>query len=520
MLSIRVGIAVRALLSALALAAVAEDGLSQGCPACSGSACGRWEAPFDWAITVCPGDPGCPPSPCSANLGALTHAVLLVLDTTPVQWRVLFWDEIVSGGTIQSWYVWDPASPSVLQQGVSSSLASIIFCGGHSRTRDRRIVVGGGTEWTYSSPPGPCPNGFQGEEAAYIYDPLGVAPPGEGPGLWTLLSPMVKKHYYPSTVQFTNDQVGILAGDAGPIPPGALPGTTFEVYDPNVPVPALVGSFSYSTVPQCPMTYPNATVLPSTNPGQFSETLFVSVPYHTAWPCGGTTTAINSQRANIPLTGGFGGTTWLAGPTPATEQARADCPAVTLVDLTVTPPSIEVVIGGGKEDPFSVIAPYDSVERVVNPHLGTGWTQLPDLVNARFNHDFIVLPGKILLALGGETLVGGVVTPVFVPEILDLNSPTCWQALAPHTDDPRGYHSFAMGLPDGRVLHGGGQRFLLFNYSDARVFNPPNLFAGPRATIRSAPRDWFYGQVVTVLVDPVPPGGISSFELIRPDSVT
>jgi len=110
-------------------------------------------------------------------------------------------------------------------------------------------------------------------------------------------------------------------------------------------------------------------------------------------------------------------------------------------------------------------------------------------------------------------------TPAFQPEILDLTNLTAgWSLLAPH-QAPREYHSFALLLLDGRVLHGGGQRSSTGPYYHAEIFSPPNLFAGPRPVIQTAALDAQYGSTFTVNMAVIPPGGVS-FELIRPGSMT
>ncbi|HET6203636.1 MAG TPA: galactose oxidase early set domain-containing protein [Planctomycetota bacterium] len=144
------------------------------------------------------------------------------------------------------------------------------------------------------------------------------------------------------------------------------------------------------------------------------------------------------------------------------------------------------------------------------------------MTNARYSANAVLLPGRMLLIVGGRNTA---VLPngyVLDPELLDLENPTAtWQVLAPHSQG-RAYHSFALLLPDGRVLVGGGQRLnQTLPYYHAQIFSPPNLFAGPRPMISpGTDRDVTYGGTLTVRMSTVPPAGIGSFELIRPGSVT
>ena len=81
------------------------------------------------------------------------------------------------------------------------------------------------------------------------------------------------------------------------------------------------------------------------------------------------------------------------------------------------------------------------------------WTYIAPMHFARMDFNAVILPDGKIFVVGGRTNFAP--TAVFyTPEIFDPQSLT-WTTVAPH-QVPRGYHSTAILLPDGRVLSGGG----------------------------------------------------------------
>jgi hypothetical protein len=100
--------------------------------------------------------------------------------------------------------------------------------------------------------------------------------------------------------------------------------------------------------------------------------------------------------------------------------------------------------------------------------------------------------------LGGTSL--GFNDPAGSVHAAEVWNPTTgvWTALASNTVT-RMYHSTAVLLPDGRVLHtGSGEGQKEVNQRNAEIFSPPYLFKGSRPTISDAPSSVSYGETFKV----------------------
>lgn len=114
------------------------------------------------------------------------------------------------------------------------------------------------------------------------------------------------------------------------------------------------------------------------------------------------------------------------------------------------------------------------------------WQPLAPLPQKRRNLNTVILPDGTLLTVGGNSL-DKYDQPQLESLLYDPQTDQ-WTPMASQAD-PRGYHSTALLLPDGRVWSAGDDGpFSGGNSTDTyEIFSPPYLFRGPRPTITSAP---------------------------------
>lgn len=134
----------------------------------------------------------------------------------------------------------------------------------------------------------------------------------------------------------------------------------------------------------------------------------------------------------------------------------------------------------------------------------------------------VLVPNGEVIVFGGNTSgrkfndTGSILTP-------EIWNPTTrrWRPAA-DASVPRNYHSFALLLPDGRILSGGGG--LAGNsadHRDAQIYTPPNLF-NPDGSLASRPRldtaPLKIGVATTFTVSGTP--GMKKFSFIKLSAMT
>jgi len=67
-------------------------------------------------------------------------------DDPPEEWRVLIFDTGHFEQKTQPWYLWNPATPGVLERG-EPDVPNVLFCSGHLMLSDGRAFVAGGQLW-------------------------------------------------------------------------------------------------------------------------------------------------------------------------------------------------------------------------------------------------------------------------------------------------------------------------------------------------------------------------------------
>ena len=130
-----------------------------------------------------------------------------------------------------------------------------------------------------------------------------------------------------------------------------------------------------------------------------------------------------------------------------------------------------------------------------SPH----WEWTGSMAFRRRHLNATVLPtGEVLVTSGSSgTGFNDNKLAVHAAEIWNPNPPGTWRILASNTVN-RTYHSTSILLPDGRILHAGGEAGKLAPSRGAELFSPPYLFKGPRPTITSAPQQVGYGSSFSV----------------------
>jgi hypothetical protein len=146
-----------------------------------------------------------------------------------------------------------------------------------------------------------------------------------------------------------------------------------------------------------------------------------------------------------------------------------------------------------------------------SPH----WQWAESLRDKRVNASSVLLPDGKLLALSGNSS-HQFDRPVLNVELFDPDT-GMWEMMAPMTV-PRGYHSTALLLPDGRVLSSGTTPYGFWELR-MEVYWPSYLFRGARPEIEQVPKSIAYGQPFEVSYQ-CPEGEIRSVVLMRPGAMT
>jgi galactose oxidase-like protein/Big-like domain-containing protein len=214
---------------------------------------------------------------------------------------------------------------------------------------------------------------------------------------------------------------------------------------------------------------------------------------------------VQSRWFNVDGTGVGGGRgSWSAGPTHIFGFNR-DYGSAVMYDAG----RILVVGGGGNAswptpDPKAAL-PTATAEIINLNTASPTWQSTGSMANRRRHMNATILPDGQVLATGG-TRGGGFVdiNEGDAVKAAELWSPKTgnWTTLASN-NKMRVYHSVAMLLPNGTVLHGSSGDAMADGLPvpperNHEIFSPPYLFKGARPTITSAPASVSHGQVFSV----------------------
>ena len=579
----------------IVVAVASAWGQADPCPTGMEPACaGQWSTPIDlWVSTppqaACSSCPtqlpecACCNSPTSGPCREVAHTVLLhpvVLPGGAQQESILFW-RVGPQRPEQAW-VWAPGIGSVWTVEVFAPTAGppglgrcgVIFCGGHSRLPDGRIVVVDGTMTCtlQLSAPARCPpdafndyscadNGPRGTREAWLFDPGQLAGLPISGNPWTRLNDLNERRWYPGVMTMANGDILVAGGQvAGAFctgipctqPGGPVQGTPLwadssevlswnggafnplttqwqfsPLVNPGLPAPDSFGLYSHLFLLRNPSTSADVFVASHDEP-----------PYSPANP------------ANWA---------WVYSRTNANDTAASDSPLFERSDGTaVAVPGFvdRFALVGGKRvqgpPPFDYYFGMSDVEDISSPQqAGATWfsslsSTYGDLNQRRLLNHTVILPDGTLLTVGGmdqeyRWAAGLPFVPLYHAELLDPSVPGAQWRLMAQAAHRRPYHAGAILLADGRVLVTGGEfynpssgnsttGYVLFPNlfeSDAEIYSPPYLFKGPRPSLLSSPTNPIAyttpgNPPSTFQVEVMWPVGtaVDRFVLMRPGSAT
>lgn len=181
---------------------------------------------------------------------------------------------------------------------------------------------------------------------------------------------------------------------------------------------------------------------------------------------------------------------------------------------------VVLTIGGGNVGSQGGFTAASEAESVDLNAAAPQWRRVAPMANPRRHHNATLLPDKTVLVTGGQRegynehpIEEAGVRPA---ELYDPASER-WSTLS-SLKVPRGYHSTATLLPDGRVLVAGTGNGAAEDQYNAQIFSPPYLFKGPRPQIVSAPKSVNWDEEFAVETPHAP--RIGSVRLIRLGSTT
>jgi hypothetical protein len=366
--------------------------------------------------------------------------------------------QLLPNGKVLSWG--KAGTPSVWDPSsgdfVSVPSPALLFCAGHSFLPDGRLLVTGGHI-----------TNNHGLPAATIFD--------YETNSWSVEQAMAQGRWYPTSTTLPNGEALQLAGDDED---GNLVKTP-EVWLTGGGWRRLTGAVI--GIPD----YPRAFVAPN---GQ----VFVAGP---------------SASTRFFTTAGTGSST--AGPTSSGYRDYGSA-------VMYSPGKILIMGGGGSDSSSS---PKATAEVIDLNQASPSWRTVAPMHYARRHLNATLLPTGEVLVLGG-TSGAGFNNPSGAVHAAEVWNPTTeqWTTLASNTI-LRIYHSTALLLPDGRVIHtGSGDGGSGPDEKNAEIFSPPYLFKGARPTITSAPSAVGYDEDFNVST---PDGAsIAKVSLIRLGSVT
>jgi hypothetical protein len=372
--------------------------------------------------------------------------------------KIFAWGKKDVADTMGMPRIWDPSagSPNGLPQ--IQGVDDMLFCAGHTLMPDGRLMVNGGHHMDAA-----------GIKTTYFFSPDGA--PQKGPD-------MAHGRWYPTLTVLEDGRVLTMAGR--------------NAAKQVVRTPEIWENGAWHELPGAGMLeipyYPRNFVDPK------NGLVFYAGE------------RIQSRWFNVDGTGAGGGRgSWTSsGPTHLYGFNREYGSAV-MYDAG----KILVVGGGGHsgwESPdASDNVPTATAETIDLNQSSPTWQSTGSMANRRRHMNATILPDGQVLATGG-TRGGGFVdfSEANAVKAAEVWNPSTgdWTTLAGNSK-VRVYHSVALLLPDGTVLHGASGDAMADGVPvpperNHEIFQPPYLFKGVRPTISSAPATVGYGAIFSV----------------------
>jgi hypothetical protein len=368
-------------------------------------------------------------------------------------------------------YLWDPSKgdgrrafeavpPPVvdLPDGTGQPRPAPFFCAGHAYLPNGMVAVFGGNH-------GHAPGAVHGTRLALVFDPWQER--------WYRQQDLAVERWYPSTVTGADGRQIIVSGIVtGPEVPDAVTDVIERFPAPNHPVP-----IDRADRPQ----------------GWSAEQLAVTAPTATTYPH-----LFSLRDGNLYAFGRGADEQWafdFAAGTRETLPPRPDGvtrnygSAVPLPGGTAGPDSV-LILGGDRNDPNT----YE--------FSGGSWTTQQPRAFGRTQDDTLLMPDGTLLTVNGAFDIrnygNGELNPnadLKYRQVEIRDEAGNWR-LGPAQRLPRGYHSNAVLLPDGRVMVTGDELQQLANDANigddmngtVEIYEPWYLHQGPRPRLDRAPR--------------------------------
>jgi hypothetical protein len=368
--------------------------------------------------------------------------------------------------------VWDPTSDTF----TSVTTPWDAFCAGHAALADGRLLVAGGTTGYDSA----GSDRFLGSRRAYVFDP--------GSESYTRVGNMGNARWYPTLLTLGDGSILTVAGQGAD---GELThtwqrfaGTTWTT---NQPPPTRDDTQG----PQGWPMYPGLHLLADGR-----------VFWSGAHTFGGAPAAAGIWDLDANAMQGVGS----VGDLSHTDHAMS----------VLLPPAQDqkvMLLGGGDvggtaTDRAAVVDLTDS---------SPAWTAAPSLDTPKMYVSAVILPDGTVFETGGtqRSRDNPGTSYVYSAQIYDPQTAT-WTKAKDHTV-PRGYHSSALLLPDGRVATFGNNPHGSFELR-IEIYSPEYLTRGPRPRILDAPSELEYGGTTSITTTGGAP--IRSVSLVRPMAVT